>query len=115
LLFKVKKRKSVLSDKIVIEDCEFEDHNQLSSKHNLIWTYHIPHYLQRVAWLVVGNLEKYKKSLITGKWSLDQISLDIFSWSKVCVKLGVWSKLLFFYFGQLIKFHLIFSVDQKFY
>jgi hypothetical protein len=25
-----------------------------------------------------------------GEWSLDRISLDIFSWSKVSVKLGVW-------------------------
>ncbi len=49
-----------------------------------------------------------------GEWSLDQISLDIFSWSKFSVKLGVWLKLLFFYFGQLIEFHLIFSVDRNF-
>jgi hypothetical protein len=33
-----------------------------------------------------------------GEWSLDQISLDIFSWSKVSVKLGVWSKLFSFLF-----------------
>ena len=26
-----------------------------------------------------------------GKWSLDRISLHLFSWSKVSVKLGVWS------------------------
>ncbi len=50
----------------------------------------------------------------TGEWSLDRISLDIFSWSKVSLNLGVWSKLLFLYFGQLIEFHLIFSVDRKF-
>jgi hypothetical protein len=49
-----------------------------------------------------------------GKWSLDQISLDIFSWSKFSVKLGVWAKLFIFIFCQLIKFHLIFSVDRNF-
>ncbi len=30
-----------------------------------------------------------------GEWSLDRISLDIFSWSKFSVKLGVRSKLFF--------------------
>ena len=58
-------------------------------------------------------MELKKNSQYLGEWSLDQISLDIFSWSKVCLNLGVWSKLLFFYFGQLIEFHLIFSVDRK--
>jgi hypothetical protein len=42
------------------------------------------------------------KVIFLGKWSLDWISLDIFSWSKFSVNLDVWSKLLFFYFGQLI-------------
>ncbi len=44
-------------------------------------------------------IEKISKSLICyvfrkimGKWSLDQISLDIFSWSKFSNNLGVWSK-----------------------
>ena len=49
-----------------------------------------------------------------GEWSLDRISLDIFSWLKFSVNLGVWSKKIFFFFGQLIEFHLIFSVDQNF-
>ena len=52
--------------------------------------------------------------LAVGKQSLDRISLDIFSWSKFSNNLGVWSKVLFFYFGQLIEFHLTFSVDRKF-
>ncbi len=49
-----------------------------------------------------------------GEWSLDQISLDIFSWSKFSVNLGVSSKFFKFFFGQLIEFHLFFSVDQNF-
>ena len=36
------------------------------------------------------------KSSFLGEWSLDRISLDIFSWSKFSVKLGVWLKLFFF-------------------
>ncbi len=71
-------------------------------------------------------IKKYERKIRlknNGKRSLDRISLDIFSWSKVSLNLGVWSKvslnlgvwskLLFFYFGQLIEFHLIFSVDRK--
>ncbi len=33
--------------------------------------------------------------VISGEWSLDQISLDIFSWSKVSLKFGIWLKLFF--------------------
>ena len=48
-----------------------------------------------------------------GKQSLDQISLDLFTWSKVSVKFGVWSKLFFFTWSNFTWFfHLIKSSNN---
>ena len=41
------------------------------------------------------------KAFSDGNHSLDRISLDLFSWSKVSVKFGVWSK-LFFSLDQMV-------------
>ncbi len=54
------------------------------------------------------------KSMPTeGKHSVDQISLDLFSWSKVSVKFGVWSNALFVCWSKflIINFYIL-SFDQ---
>jgi hypothetical protein len=44
-----------------------------------------------------------------GKHSLDRISLDLFSWSKVSVKFGVWSNALFVSWSKflIINFYIL--------
>ena len=58
-----------------------------------------------------------KKSIIAlnGEWSLDRISLDQISWSKVSNNLGVWPKLCFFTWSKFLINHInISSLDQIF-
>ncbi len=42
-----------------------------------------------------------------GKHSLDRISLDLFTWSKVSVKFGTWSKVAFFTWSNFLRLDLI--------
>ena len=67
---------------------------------------------------------KAKEVFYSGSWSLDRISLDLFSWSKVSVKFGVWSNEFFvtwskvllmnFYMFSLDQIIFMFSLDWKF-
>ena len=72
-----------------------ESWNSAVFSFNLFSTFQIFLYLSYKRFVDLSKFNWLLISYFNGKHSLDRISLDLFTWSKVSVKFGVWSKLFF--------------------